>query len=151
MPLVYLVIHVTFQEKYFRHYNKTLNLEIRPMLARVLADNFSSISSIEWGRVLHHREFSGHTDKTLRTVFYSMILPNAARRLGIGKFELTLEQIAGDAEANYKGSTVSKRVERRQREVLEYFENAVKLLKIPFLFNQHRKKLSEIPKETCNI
>merc|ERR1712079_599282 len=96
----YLVIHVPFQEKYFRHYNKTLNLEIRPMLARVLADNFSSISSIEWGRVLHHREFSGHTDKTLRTVFYSMILPNAARRLGIGKFELSLEQIAGDAEAN---------------------------------------------------
>ena len=108
------------------------------MLARVLADNFSSISSIEWSRVLHHREFSGHTDKTLRTVFYSMILPNAARRLGIGKFELSLEQIAGDAEANYKGSTVSKRVERRQREVLEYFENAVKLLKIPFLVDQHR-------------
>ena len=35
-----------------RYYNKTLNLEITPMLANVLADNFNSIENIDWMLVL---------------------------------------------------------------------------------------------------
>ena len=105
-----------------RYYKKTLNLEIRPMLANILADNFHSIPEIDWRFVINYPEFSGHTDKSLRTVFYAHILPNAARRLRIEKFDLTLKQIAGDAEKNYVSSKIPKKVERRQKEIIEYFE-----------------------------
>ena len=32
----------------YYYYKKSLNLEIRPMLANVLADNFESVDSIDW-------------------------------------------------------------------------------------------------------
>ena len=75
-------------------------------------------------------EFSGHTDKSLRTVFYSVILPNASRRLKIDKFELSLSQISEDAETNYRHPRIIKRVEQRKRDIVEYFESSVQNLKI---------------------
>ena len=47
------------------------------------------------------------------------------KRLNIDKFELTLE-IAGDAESNYRTSEVSKKVEKRQRDIIYYFETLIK-------------------------
>ena len=113
-----------------RYYNKTLDLEIRPMLARVLADEFDSIEKIDWRMLTKYPEFSGHTDKSLRTVFYSVILPNAARRLKIDKFDLSLSQISEDAETNYRHPRIIKRVEQRKRDIVEYFESSVENLKI---------------------
>ena len=46
-----------------QYYQKTLNLEIRPMLINVLAENFDSIESIDWEWVKKVPEFSGYTAK----------------------------------------------------------------------------------------
>ena len=116
-----------------RYYNKTLNLEIRPMLTNVLAENFSSIEEIDWMLVSKYPEFSGFNEQSLRTAFYTTVLPNASRRLKIDKFDLTLKQISKDAEVFYKqtyNNTRNKKLEQRKRDVIEYFENAVKELNI---------------------
>ena len=109
-----------------RYYNKTLNLEIRPMLANVLAENFSSIEEIDWNLVSKYPEFSGFTVPLLRVEFYAKILPSASRRLKIDKFNLTLKQISEDAEATYKHARVNSKVEQRKRDIIEYFEKTVK-------------------------
>ena len=109
-----------------RYYKKTLNLEIRPMLANVIAENYETMGDIDWKGLLKYKEFSGHSDSSLRTVFYAHILPGAVKRLNIDKFELTLKEIAGDAESNYRTSEVSKKVEKRQRDIIYYFETLIK-------------------------
>ena len=114
-----------------QYYKKSLNLEIRPMLANVLADNFESVDSIDWKIVMSFPEFSGFTESILSFIFSSKILSNASRRLGVKRSDLSLKEIAIDAEAYYKDKTVkNKRVETRQYEVIDYFEKAIKKFKI---------------------
>ena len=45
------------------YYTKTSNLEIRPMLANVIADNFDSRDNIDREMLTKYPEFSGHTEK----------------------------------------------------------------------------------------
>ena len=82
-----------------QYYKKSLNLEIRPMLANVLADNFESVDSIDWKIVMSFPEFSGFTESILSFIFSSKILSNASRRLGVKRSDLSLKEIAIDAEA----------------------------------------------------
>ena len=49
-----------------QYYKKTLNLEIRPMLANLLANHFQSYEDIDWKFVVTFPEFSGHTEGSLR-------------------------------------------------------------------------------------
>ena len=71
------------------------------MLANVIADNFDSRDNIDREMLTKYPEFSGHTETSLRYVFFNL-LPLASRRLKVDKFDLTLRQIAEDAEANYQ-------------------------------------------------
>ena len=59
------------------YYSKTLNLEIRVMLANVLADNFENIVSVDWNLVKSFDEFSGHTIRSLKRIFFGNILQQA--------------------------------------------------------------------------
>lgn len=75
-------------------YQKTLNLEIRPMLINVLAENFYSIRDINWDWVLKIPEFSGYTSISLRRVFFIIRIVRMAERLKINRTEMTLQTIA---------------------------------------------------------
>ena len=100
------------------------------MLANVLAENFSSIETIDWKLVSKFPEFSGFTVETLRVVFFSSLLPCASKRLNIDRFDLTLKQVSENAVENFQHLRVNKMVEQRQKDVIGYFENAVKELNI---------------------
>ena len=113
-----------------RYFNKTLDLEIRPMLAKLLADNFDSIAEIDWKSIAKYPEFAGYTEASLRTFFFSSLSQKAARRLNIDTFDITLKQIAEDAEANYNHPRIIKKTEQRKRDIIEYFENAVNRVNI---------------------
>merc|ERR1712137_1515581 len=69
-----------------QYYQKNLNLEIRPMLISVLADNFESIQSIDWDWVKKIPEFSGYTLNSLKRVF-NQILHSIAQKLDIDSTE----------------------------------------------------------------
>ena len=113
-----------------RYYKKTSNLEIRTMLANVIAENFDSIENIDWKMLTKYPEFSGNTETSLRAIFFSILLPHAARRMKIDQSDLTLRQIAEAAEAHYQHPTIFKNIEQRKKEVIEYFESAVNRMNI---------------------
>ena len=108
-----------------QYYNKTLNLEIRPMLTQVIADNFDSVSSIDWEYLAKLPEFSGHTPESLAPLFSSAITI-IVYHLGISRTELSLPEIAKLSRNNFENSTVRRVTEKRQQEVIKYFEKLVK-------------------------
>ena len=114
-----------------QYYQKTLNLEIRPMLINILAENFDSIESIDWNWVKMIPEFSGYTLNGLKRVFFTKIIHHIARHLEMGRTEMTLQKLA-EAAKDFKFSNVNKSVIARQRKIVDYFEEHVKLEKIEF-------------------
>ena len=108
-----------------QYYAKTLNLEIRPMLANMVANNFESERSIDWDYVLTFPEFSGHTGDSLRHLL-NTIHKNASERLKVSRHDLSLKQIAKFSD-EYKPRKLSKREQERQEQLIEYFEKLVKL------------------------
>ena len=107
------------------YYSKTLNLDVRIMLANFLADNFASVSSIDWEQVSRHKEFSGQTERSLRKLFFAYIMKHASWRLNVDTSQLTLRQVAESAEVSYRADNVrkvSQNVQTRQLQIIEYFE-----------------------------
>ena len=109
-----------------QYYNKTLNLQIKPMLANVLADNFDSFDSIDWKMVLEFKEFDGHTENSLRYLFYSNLVPRAISALEKERSNLTLKEIAKVIDQNSQRNYTRKGVKIRQRELIDYFETKLK-------------------------
>lgn len=114
-----------------QYYQKTLNLEIRPMLINVLADNFDSIQSIDWDWVKRLPEFSGYTSNGLKRVFFTKIIHHIARQLEVERTEMTLDKLS-EAAKDFKFSNVNKSVIARQKQIVDYFELHVKLDKVDF-------------------
>jgi len=109
-----------------QHHHKTLNLEVRPMLANLIAENYSDIDDIQWDKILDHTEFLGHTESSLSSIFTSSIVINAEKHTGKSRHQLTLKEIADDANESYKNVKVKEGVSRRQTEVISYFEKLLK-------------------------
>ena len=109
-----------------QYYTKTLNLEIRPMLANVIADNFDSISSVNWSFVSSFPEFSGYTEKSLRSLYGNQVIRVVEDSTGTQRSKLSLKEIATVAMEKFKNSKIRKTVIKRQTEVIKYFENCVK-------------------------
>ena len=108
-----------------QYYAKTLNLEIRPMLANMVANNYESERSIDWDYVLTFPEFNGHTGDSLRHLFHTILI-NASERLKVPPHDLSLKQVAKFSDV-YKPRKLPQRVQMRQEQLIEYFENLVKL------------------------
>jgi len=109
------------------YYEKTLNLDIRLILATVIAENFKTIYEIDWEQILERSEFSGHTVGSLRYVFLRM-LHLAADHLHLPSDEVTLKQVADDAKHTYtlgRARNISETTKKRQMEVIDYFEKMV--------------------------
>ena len=110
------------------YYAKTLNLDIRIMLANFVSENFNTIHDIDWELVLERPEFSGHTVGSIKHVFMK-INHLAAYHLHKKMDEVSLTEIAEDASsANVRKMTEA--IKRRQREIIEYFESVIKHNKI---------------------
>ena len=114
-----------------QYYQKNLNLEIRPMLISVLADNFESIQSIDWDWVKKIPEFSGYTSKGLKRIFTTKVLHLITPTLEIDRTEITLKQLAEGAKG-FEFSKVKKKVLDRQRQIIDYFEKQVEMEGIRF-------------------
>ena len=115
------------------YYTKTLNLNIKVMLANVVADNFEDIDKIDWNFVKSFKEFSGHTLSSIRNTFFNNIHKVAIKHSKEGKTELTLKEIAEDAAVSYSDKNVRKipaSTLTRQKEVIEYFQKKVEELGI---------------------
>ena len=107
-----------------QYYDKTLNLEIRPMLTSLIAEKFDSVSSIDWSYLAKFPEFSGHSPESLANLF-SLTITRILEKLDVSRTELTLPQIAEASKMHFNNSKVKKSTEKRQQEVIKYFEELV--------------------------
>ena len=110
-----------------QYYHKTLNLEIRPMLANILADNFDSYKSVNWKFVLKFPELKGHTEESLRLIFYTKMLFYTARNLKLKRSQITLRQVALETERMCLVKRANKVLEKRQADLIDYFEKLIKM------------------------
>ena len=105
-----------------QHYHKTLNLNIRLMLANLLKDNFETFDSINWSFVASFPEFLGHTEEDLRYMFYNKMVFNASSHLNKERSKLTFQDIVRDVEEHNNFKSVNKSIIERQKQLIEYFE-----------------------------
>jgi len=111
-----------------QYYTGTLNLDIRRMLLNYIAKTFGSRDDIDWLLVSERPEFVGHTDFSLRRVFFTSVdIVKRHEKLENLKFEdVTLSLIADVANECFNESrNLPKRILRRQTEVIDYFKNYV--------------------------
>ena len=114
-----------------QYYQKTLNLEIRPMLINVLAENFDSIESIDWEWVKKVPEFSGYTAKGLNRLFVTKIIQLIDREFEFDRTDTTLQELK-EAAKDFNFRKVKNSVMDRQRKVIDYFEKHVEMDGIQF-------------------
>ena len=108
-----------------QYYNKTLNLEIRPMLANAIADNFQSREIIDWEFLRTFPEFVGHTKNSLKNQYNNIML--SYKKRFTDKLDATVQEIATYATISYKPNKLTIQLETRQQEIIEYFEEQVRL------------------------
>ena len=122
-------IRVTLES--FAH--KTLDLDVRLMLANFLSDNFSSIPSIDWPTVVSRPEFRGHSEFSLRKIFWSTLVRTAATDLGVSRTQLSLQQVAQHAQSGLKKIRNVKKVKKRQLDLIDYFQSACNVKGIDYM------------------
>ena len=83
------------------YYSKTLNKEVRLLLANLLVDRFETVVSIDWDQVIGYQEFSGHTKTSLKRLLRYNLMLAASRHFKIPKSNITLKQIAEVAKIKY--------------------------------------------------
>ena len=111
------------------HYRKSLNLDVKSMLANFLLDNFTSNSCIDWNLVLKQPEFSGQTELMIKKVYHRLVY-KASKQYSVDKMEVTLEQIAEHANNDNSVKRFNDRMRKRQIDIVEYFENSCKRRKL---------------------
>ena len=113
-----------------QYYNKTLNLEIRPMLANAIADNFETREEIDWEVLTTFPDFLGHTEHSLRFNFKTILQSYCKNFKDKSRSNVNLKNLATFASKTFQLKKVLKTTEKRQQEVIEYFEEQVKIYNI---------------------
>ena len=107
-----------------QYYNKTLNLEIKPILANAIADNFESRDEIDWEFLTTFPEFIGHSAKSLKIPYNNVM--SSFKNWFPDRVDATTRELATFASSSWKPRGPSKTTKIRQMEVIEYFEEQVK-------------------------
>ena len=107
-----------------QYYNKTLNLEIKPILANAIADNFESRDEIDWEFLTTFPEFIGHSAKSLKIPYNNVM--SSFKNWFPDKVDATNRELATFVSSSWKPRGPSKTTKIRQMEVIEYFEEQVK-------------------------
>ena len=122
-----------------QHQAGTLNLSINSVLLSHLVSSYSSVDSIVWSEVAKMGEFIGHTESSLRGMFYSKLYKNAQRK---GKVQLvTLKEIAEVEEARIKKERMTEAVKERQMEVIKYWSDKKKMNLVDKLLQEEKRNL----------
>ena len=97
------------------------------MLANILAENFDSYKSIDWKFVLKFPELKGHTEGSLRLIFYTKMLFYTARNLKLKRSQITLRQVVQETERMCLVRRANKVLEKRQADLIDYFDKLIKM------------------------
>ena len=100
------------------------------MLANHIAENCNNFEEIEWTNVTARNEFAGHTERSLRHMYFC-ISKQTRIRMNIQIIDVRPQHIAQYCKEIYgEGGiklSVSSSKKQRQRDVIAFFENKVSL------------------------
>ena len=122
-----------------QHYSGTLNLRVERMLANYISDTFTDFSSIDWPEVAARSEFAGHTECSLRRMYFAKLCGNSRSKLGLQSDQMTPQHIADYCDSVYgmeatglskARASMTKTKSQRQSEVISFFERRMMDLKL---------------------
>ena len=98
------------------------------MLANRISENYTHFAEIDWTDVAARGEFAGHTERSLRNMYF-FISKHTRLRLEVQNSEVNPQHIAQYCEEVYveggRKLTVSNSKVQRQNEVIAFFKNKV--------------------------
>ena len=116
------------QPMLLQHYSGTLNLRVERMLANRISENYKHFAEIDWTDVAARGEFAGHTERSLRNMYF-FISKHTRLRFEVQNSEVNPQQIAQYCEEVYveggRKLTVSNSKVQRQNEVIAFFKDKV--------------------------
>ena len=124
-----------------QHQAGTLNLRINNLLLAHLVSSYSSIDAIVWSEVAKMKEFVGHTESSLRSLFYSKLYKNAQNTLGKERYLVTLKEVAEVEQARVEEERIRKGVKERQEEVIKYWTDRKKRALVDTLLQVEKNNL----------
>ena len=100
------------------------------MLANYICDTFTDFSTIDWPEVAARSEFAGHTEKSLRMMYLTILCKGTKDRFGLKSGEVTPQHVAdfcGMSVLYGKDGRVSGGTNKmqRQKDVISHFERKV--------------------------
>merc|ERR1719204_402016 len=116
----------------------TLNLNINSLLVSHLASSYSSIEAIVWSEVAKIADFRGHTEASLRGMFYRKLLKHAASAHRKEIQFVTLREVAEVQSARVERET-RRNVQERQEEVIKYWGDKRKTMELMDSLLQEQK------------
>jgi len=107
-----------------QYYHGTLNCDIETMLASYIDENYNDFESIDWNFVSQKREFSGHTEITLRDIYSKLLFRTKKILLGYQQ-DLIPKNVAEVTNSYPKLKKKSSAVLLRRQNIINYFEENV--------------------------
>merc|ERR1712098_553660 len=133
--------HKTIEERWesiikcwlLQYYNKNLNQEIRPMLVRLINENYDSVIDINWEFISSHKEFSGYTIPGLKKIYVAMV-DKLAKTIKKPSYELSIKEVANFTEGYFSNHKIKAQPvrDKRKMDCIEYFELKIKEQNISF-------------------
>ena len=102
------------------------------MLANHIADTYTDFTQIDWRKVTARKEFVGHTDNSLRGLYFNQLRDATKKKLQLASEDVDLHHIVEYCELVYGEEAQGRSKPRalktalqRQRDVIEFFEEKV--------------------------
>ena len=116
------------QPTLLQYYAGTLNMQVEKILANFIADTFDHFSEINWPLVASRPEFAGHTEQSLKNMYFQELLSSTRKILGNQDDEVTPRQVA--EHTREKNPAWRKNKEKQQQALIAFFEREVDQLGI---------------------
>ena len=120
------------QPTLLQYYAGTLNMQVGKMLANFIADTYQNFSEIDWPEVAARPDFAGHTEQSLKNMYFQELLSSTRKKLGNqegqGDDDVTLRQVAEHTQDKQPGRRMVK--EKWQQALIAFFEMKVDQLAI---------------------
>jgi len=133
-----------------QYHHGTLNFDIRRMLLNYLAESYECKDDIDWPLVAERPEFVGHTESSLRYIFFQCcyLVKDHENLTHLNNSEVTLRQLAEGANNSFCEENCAKMLKKvltRQKQVIDYFEKSLRYeFFVTSLLNSHPRPVSSV-------
>jgi len=102
--------------------------QIEKMLTNFIADTFQNFKEINWAEVTARPDFAGHTERSLKHMYFQVLMRNTKKGNQGDNDDVTLRQVA--EHTRDKQPAWRKNKEKWQQALISFFERRVDQLGI---------------------